>query len=195
MGNSQSQKARGKLGPRDGSLYQTASRLLVANRVFLESWMVDIHQEGRGQRSAAQRRHVAHLRWRSCCAPRKPGGWNGEGDKTHRPTWGECTPQAPDHLSWLDLGRTQNTGQTESVPLWSTYKPERLRNGKCTQPRARLRQLPCRATWSLSSVDQESTHAVSRGKPSVAQTLRALPTHASDICLQCSSLATVQLDK
>ena len=26
---------------------------------------------------------------------------------------------------------------------------------------------PCRATWSLSSVDGESTHAVSGGKPSV----------------------------
>ena len=29
-------------------------------------------------------------------------------------------------------------------------------------------------------------HTVSGGKPSVAQTLRVLPTHASDICLQCS---------
>ena len=47
--------------------------------------------------------------------------------------------------------------------------------------------VPGRATWSLSSVDRESTHAVSGGKPSVAKTLRA---HASDICLQCSSLPT-----
>ena len=38
-----------------------------------------------------------------------------------------------------------------------------------------------RATWSLSSVDWESTHAVSGGKPSMAQSLRALPPHASDI--------------
>ena len=30
---------------------------------------------------------------------------------------------------------------------------------------------PCRATWSLSSVDWESTHAMSGSKPSVAQTL------------------------
>ena len=34
-GDSQSQKARGKLGPRDAILYQTASRLTVANQVFL----------------------------------------------------------------------------------------------------------------------------------------------------------------
>ena len=30
-GNSQSQKARGNLGPRDGILYKTASKLPVAN--------------------------------------------------------------------------------------------------------------------------------------------------------------------
>ena len=61
-GNGQSRKARGKLSPRDGILYQTASRLPVANQVFLGSWMVDIHQEGRRQRSAPQRRHTAHLK-------------------------------------------------------------------------------------------------------------------------------------
>ena len=59
-GDSQSQKARGKLGPRDGILYQTASRPPVANQFFLGSWMV-ICQEGRSQRSAPQRRHAGHL--------------------------------------------------------------------------------------------------------------------------------------
>ena len=34
VGDSQSWKVRGKLGPRDGILYQTASRLPVANQVF-----------------------------------------------------------------------------------------------------------------------------------------------------------------
>ena len=47
--NSQSQKARGKLSPRDGILYQTASRLPVAKQVFLGSWTADIHQEGRAR--------------------------------------------------------------------------------------------------------------------------------------------------
>ena len=45
-GNSQSQKARGNLSPRDGILYQIVSRLPVANQVFLRFWMVDICQEG-----------------------------------------------------------------------------------------------------------------------------------------------------
>ena len=34
---------------------------------------------------------------------------------------------------------------------------------------------PCRAAWSLSSVDRESTHAMSGGKPSVAETLQRSP--------------------
>ena len=51
-GDSQSQEARGNLGPRDGILHQTVIRLPVANQDFLGSWMVDIHQEGRSKRSA-----------------------------------------------------------------------------------------------------------------------------------------------
>ena len=77
-GDSQSQQARGKLGPRGGIPYQTASRLPVANQVFLGSWMIGIHQEGRGQGSGPQRRHTAHLRWCSCCTHRKLSDWDGE---------------------------------------------------------------------------------------------------------------------
>ena len=64
--------------------HQTVSRLPVANQVFLRSWTIDICQEVCSQRLASQRRYTAHLRWRSCCAPRKPRGWNRGGDKTHR---------------------------------------------------------------------------------------------------------------
>ena len=194
-GDSQSQKARGNLGLRDGILYQTVSRLSVANQVFLGSWMVDICQEGHSQRSAPQRIHMAHLRCHSCCAPRKPSDWDG--DKMHRPTCRVCTCKTPGHLSCLYLGRAEYTGPTESVPLWSTREPEpeRLRPGKCTQTRARLREFPCRETCSLSSVDRKSTHTVSGGKPSVSQRLRALPTHTSDICSQGSLLPTGQLNK
>ena len=58
-------------------------------------------------------------------------------------------------------GTAQNAGPTESAPLWSTgeLEPERLRPGKCNPGRA-----PCIATCSLSSIDWESTHAVSRGR-------------------------------
>ena len=77
-GDGQSQKQRDKLGPRGGTPFQTVSRLPAANQVFLGSWMVDIRQEGRSQRSAPQRRHTAHLRWRSRCSPRKPSSWDWE---------------------------------------------------------------------------------------------------------------------
>ena len=40
--------------------------------------MVDICQEGHSQKSAPQKRHMAYLRWCTCCAPRKPSGWDGE---------------------------------------------------------------------------------------------------------------------
>ena len=85
MGNSQSCKLRGNLGPRDGILHQTVSRFPVANQVFLGSWMVDNRQEGHSQRSAPQRRHMAHLRWCSYCTPRKLSDWDCGGDKMHHP--------------------------------------------------------------------------------------------------------------
>ena len=126
--------------PETASLYQTVSRLPVANQVFLGSWMVDIHQEGCSQRSAPQRRHTVHLRQCSHCAPRKLNGWDQGGDKPHC-TWGECAHQAPGRLTCSDLGRAQNAGPIKSVPLWSTQEPEheQHRPGKCTQPRACLR--------------------------------------------------------
>ena len=111
----------------------------------------------------------------------------------------ECASQAAGRLSCWELGRTQNTGPTESVPLWSTQEPELkwLRPGKCTQLRACFKQFPCRATWILSSIDWESTHTVNRGKPSVAQTLQAPHTHASDFFFFFAvfSLPTAQLYK
>ena len=81
MGASQSQKARGKLSPRDGILYQTSIRLPLANQDFLGFWMDYICWEGRSQRSALQRKHTGR---RSHCTPRKPSGWDREGDKMHR---------------------------------------------------------------------------------------------------------------
>ena len=77
-GSLQPEPERGNLGPRNGILYQTVSRLPVANQVFLRSWMVDIHREGRSQRLAPQRRHMAHLRQHSCCAPGNRAAVTGE---------------------------------------------------------------------------------------------------------------------
>ena len=54
---------------------------------------------------------------------------------------------------------------------------------------------PYRAAWSLSSVDGESTHTTGGSKPSQAGALEVLPTHTSDICLQCPSLLTARLTK
>ena len=87
-GDSQSQKARGNLCPRDSILHQTVSRLPVVNQVFLGPWTVDICQEGCSQISTTQRRPRAHLRHRSCGVPRTPRSWDQGGDSDAQPTWG-----------------------------------------------------------------------------------------------------------
>ena len=112
--DSQSQRARGKLGPRDGILYQTVDRFRVANQVFLGSWMVDTRQEGCSQRSAPQRRHMAHLRRCSLGAPRKPKGWNPRGDKTHRPAG---RVRSPSTWSLELLGPGKGTKHTANLDL------------------------------------------------------------------------------
>ena len=158
--------------------------------------MVDICQEGHSLRSAPQRRHTVHLSQCPCGAPRKRVA--GTREVTRCTAYlRQCTRQAPGHLSCSDLGKAQNTCLTKSVPLWSTQEPEpeQLRPGKCVKCRACFGQFPCRATWSLSSIDQKITCTMSWGKPSVVHTLQALPTHARDICLQCSTLPKAQLNK
>ena len=139
MGTRQSQKARGIPGPRDSILYQTVSRLPVANQVFLGFWAVDIHQEGHSQRSAPQRRHTA-LEMTLPLHTQARGAETGEVIR-HTTHLGQRACQAPSHLSWSDLGRAQNTGPTKSVPLWGAQEPEPegLSPGKCMQPRACFR--------------------------------------------------------
>ena len=82
VGDSQNQKARGKLGPRDGIPYQTANRLPVSKQDILGFWMVDIRWEGHSQRSAPQKTDTAHLRRCACCTPRKPSSRDGGGDRS-----------------------------------------------------------------------------------------------------------------
>ena len=74
------------------------------------------------------------------------------------------------NLSSLDLGSAGNPGTA-------------LDSSSSEQPGA----------WAVQT--QKAKVPVSGGRPSVVQTLQALPTHASVICLQCSSLPTAQLNK
>ena len=134
----------GNRSPREAS-YTKLQTDFVANQDFLGFWMVNIHREGHSsQRSASQKRYLAHMRRCAHCTLRKLSGWDGGGDKSQPSTGGDYAPQEPGHLGCSDLGQAQNAGPTKSVPLWSTRvpKPERLRPGKCTQPRAGVRQFP-----------------------------------------------------
>ena len=73
---SQNQKG-GNRGPREASSTKLQAGF-IANQDFLGFWMTDIHQEGRSQRSALQKRHTAHLRRHAHCTPRKLSGGTGE---------------------------------------------------------------------------------------------------------------------
>ena len=86
-------------------------------------------------------------------------------------------------------------GSQGTLHLPSTQLPELLRPGKDTKCTTQQGLCPCRAPWSLSGVTQEAHAALGFGKPSVVHPLQAIPTHASDICLQCPSLHTTQLNK
>ena len=151
-GGRQPELERGKLIPREGILYQNENRLPVSNQYFLKFCMVDIRWEGRSQRSAPQKRHRAHLRRCAPCIPRKPSGWDGEGNKSQPSTGEDSVRQAPGHLSRLDLGQAQNTGPTKCAPLWNTREPEPewLRPGECMQHRARIRQFPAEHPRALA---------------------------------------------
>ena len=133
-------EGKGNLGPREGIFHQTVSKFPVANRVFLGSWMVDICQEDHSLRSPPQRRHTrdgaltVHLGNRATGLGRELRG---------RAHLGQCTRQALNCLSCLDLGRAQNASPTESVLLWNNQEPEleQLRPGKCTKCRSCFGQL------------------------------------------------------
>ena len=155
----QLEPAGGNRGPREASSTKLQAGF-DANQDFLGFRTVDICREGRSQRSAPQKRHTEHLRRRARCTPRKLSVWDGGGKNPQPLTGGDHAHQAPGQLSCSDLGRAQNAGPTKSAPLWSTQEPEPewLRPGERMQPRDHI-TVPGRATWSLSSVDWESTHA------------------------------------
>ena len=92
----------------------------------------------------------------------------------------DCTHQTPELLG---PGRPNRICASEG---YLSAKPERLRPGRCMQPRAGLRWFPeeQRRAWVVRSM--------CRGMPSVAETLWA---HPRAICLQHPSLPTVQLNK
>ena len=137
----------GNRGPREASSTKLQAGF-IANQDFLGFWMVDICLESCSQRSAPQKRHMARLRRRVGCTPRKPSVWDGGGEKTQPPTRGDCAHQAPDHLRCSDLGKAQNAGPTNCAPLWSTREPEPewCRPGKYMQPRGPPQTVPGRAT-------------------------------------------------
>ena len=59
-------------------------------------------------------------------------------------------------MTWTWEGHKTHS-QSGSLPLQSTSEAEWLSSGKCTKCKVHLGQCPCRAPWSLSSVNPGST--------------------------------------
>ena len=121
--------------------------------------MVDIHQEGHSQTSAPQKRHMAHLRRRAHCTPRKLSSWDRGSDMMQPPTGGNCACQylvtwaartwdghktlaqpslglcrVPENLNLrgLDRGSACNPGPASDSSRQSKLEPEQCRLGKHT---------------------------------------------------------------
>ena len=173
--NSQSQKARGcfNLGPRVHIFHQTVSRVPVANHIFLGSWMADICQKCHSLISS-QGRHRANLDSALAAQPGNRAARTREVSKMHGP---------PETVSSPSTGHPNKThSPSGSVPLWSPQEPKQLRHGMCTKCRAHSGQRPCRASWSLSSVDTGRTRCLGLWQTQCGPSMRALPAHASSIC-------------
>ena len=133
------------------------SRLPVANYIFLRSWIIDIRQEGHSLRSAPQRRHTAHLRQ---CSHGESGKLSGQMQEVIKTYHAPRTVRLPRTWSPELLRPGKGTKCTPSLvcALAEYPRPEQLRPGKCRKCMVRFRQCPCRAPWSLSSVDPGSTY-------------------------------------
>ena len=128
---------------------------------FLRFWMVDICREGRSQRSAPQERHTR------CTAARpdtEVGTGRGEVMLHLKRVRSSGTRQALVRFPQL-LGRGRHKTQVQQS-LHLSGVPENLNLSDLGLGSARNSgPAPCRATWSLSSVDRESTHAMSGASP------------------------------
>ena len=154
-------------------------------RILGGSYMKQCHS----LRSALHRRHTAHLGLCLYDTPRKPSGWDQGCASDTRPTWDSVLTTKS--LSGLNLGREQNTAQrAEHLRTWAAYTWE---VHQTQGPPGILPFAEHPETWAVWI--QEVQAALGCGKSSVVHPLQGLPTHASGIGIQCSSLSTGQLNK
>ena len=72
------------------------------------------------------------------------------------------TVQSPStwSLELIRPGKSTKCTPIRVLPLWSTQEAGWLRPRNCVKRRAHLEQCPCRAAWTLSSVDPGSSHCL-----------------------------------
>ena len=112
---------RGNIGPRKASSTKLkAGTQLLTKTSWDSGWLASTGRVT--ARDQLPRRDAWHTLDRHAhCHPGNQASWTGEVIR-YTPHLGRLL-QAPGHLSCWDLGRAQNTGPTESTPLWSTQEP------------------------------------------------------------------------
>ena len=88
---------------------------------------------------------------------------------------GQRTCQASGCLSYSHWEWHKMHSPSWSVPLQSTREPKHLRPGKGKKCRNDVRQCPCRAPWSLSSVDPGSTHCLGLWQTQISPYMESTP--------------------
>ena len=153
---------KGQTQPQRGIPYQTANRLPVSNQrlpEILGGW----HPPGGSQPEIGSPEETqGALDWRA----RKQAG---RGREKSRCTWRECASQAPGSLSCSDREGTKrrpNHKTQAQLSLLLCGVPENLNlSGLGLGSERNSGPAAFRAAWRLSSVDGESTHALSRANP------------------------------
>ena len=163
---------------------------LLAASSWHRGWFTSTRSVTEKLRSASQRRHTAHFRLHPLTHPGNRVARTREVHKMHSLPGTVCltSTQPPEQL-----GPGKGTKCTAYLSLCPHGAPKNVRCGKCKKCRTHLGQHPCRAAWSLSSVEVHAT--LGCDKPSVVHPLHAPRTHNSSICLKCLSLPTAQQDK
>ena len=190
-GRRQPQPERGNLGPRDSILYQTASRLPGAKSSWDPGQLTSAGRvAARDQLPRGDTRHT----WDSTSAVHPGNQAAGTGEVIrHIASPGESalTKHLVTWAAWTWEGhKTQAHPSLRLCGVPEEPEPEWLRPGKGTQPRPALES--CRATWSLSSVDWESTHAVSGANPVWPRHCEHSPR--TPVIFVCSAPASPQHD-
>ena len=142
-------RGKGQTRPQGRHPYQMANRHPASNQRLPET-LDGRHPPGGSQPEISFTEQTQGTS-KQCAQKLRLGPQRGEG----APHPGRVRPSSSWLPELLRPGKAQNTGPTESAPLWSTREPELL-SGVGLGSACNAGPAPWRAAWSLSRVDGEA---------------------------------------